>query len=227
MWTWCLRAFSSQRRRRTRTRLLDAPAVDTIDSHSEHDGEVQLIPSKDTQFPCVVTWTDAQGRSLTTVSADRLRAVKLSPGQYSASLVDATGKMSEIVTAHVRPIDRPRIKRYKVHRHASSDLARDAVVEAIVDGGADASRLTFMWSNGRTVRGTGVLRNVRPGTYCAVVVACDDEACASEHASEPVVVDISTSNPGGSGESSSLDGDDDVKVAADVARTIAEAASAM
>lgn len=116
------------------------------------------------------------------VEFEDMTAKHLAPGQYTIHITDAQGR-SYSMLVDVESSKHPTVVKYIVEP-ASSDLARDGTIRAVVENMPDCE---FLWTTG-VVTQRPILYDVAPGMY-SITPLCNDVVL---HACPPATLGVVT-----------------------------------
>tara|TARA_B100001741_G_scaffold210714_1_gene174346 strand:+ start:8481 stop:9044 length:564 start_codon:yes stop_codon:yes gene_type:complete len=130
---------------------------------SEYGGTIKLSSNQ----PISCEWRKDNRTALLNLSNNGMTATNVEPGNYEIICSTPQG-YHDTLHVTVKSIDLLVVDRYIV-THASSDMARDGTVEAIITQ-IDRKNVRFLWTSG-VITNEPILHDVRPGIYAVSIIS--------------------------------------------------------
>jgi hypothetical protein len=154
----------------------------TPELSSEYKGSVRLT----TNQPISCEWLQHDQPAQVNLSDNDTFATNVEAGSYDIICTTCNGE-HETVHVNVDKIKLLIVDKYII-THASSDMARDGMVQAIITQLEDHN-VRFLWTSG-VITDQPILHDVSPGIYALSIISTDNSPIPFYHICSPAHVKI-------------------------------------
>jgi hypothetical protein len=166
----------------SRTSTLNVHVCVTPALSSQYGGIIKL--SSNQTISC--QWRKNNKTALLNLSNNGMTATNVEPGTYEIICTTPAGECDTIHVA-VKNVDLFAVDKYIV-THASSDMARDGTVEAVITQ-IDNKNVRFLWTSG-VITNEPILHDVSPGTYAVSIISNNKVPIPFYHICAPAHVQV-------------------------------------